>query len=152
MPKGGARAVSGPPPDPNSRRQQTKAQASGWIDLPSEGRAGDPPPWPLLVAALPYEEQVWAELWSLPQAVAWEATHTPPRVVATYLRFSVLAEAGDLKAATEARQAEDRLGLNPAAMLRNRWRIKADDLAERRVEKAPTRRRVLKVATDAVGS
>lgn len=147
--KGGARTNSGPPPDPNSRRQQARAQQSGWIDLPSEGRTGKPPAWPLGVPQTAYEKRVWAELWALPQAVAWAQQHTPPRVVANYMRFSIMAEQGDLKAATEARQAEDRLGLNPAAMLRNRWRIKADDLAEKREEKKARAPRRLVVA-DAV--
>lgn len=152
MPRGGARTTSGPPPDPNSRRQQTKSQASGWIDLPAEGRADPAPDWPLQTST-DHELGVWAALWALPQAKAWESLQIPPRVVALYVRFSVKAE-GDgpeaAKAATEARQAEDRLGLNPAAMLRNRWRIKADDLAEKRTEKAaPVKRRRLVVA-DAV--
>ena len=145
--KGGARTTSGPPPDPNSRRQQTKSQASGWVDLPSEGRTGDVPDWPLAQGS-EHELAVWASLWTLPQAVAWESQRIPPRVVAMYVRFTVLAE-DDIKAATEARQAEDRLGLNPAAMLRNRWRIKADDLAERREVKKPRTSRRLVVA-DAV--
>ena len=152
--KGGARTNSGPPPDPNSRRQQTRGQASGWVDLPAEGRAESAPDWPLATST-DHEVGVWESLWALPQAKAWEMLQIPPRVVALYVRFSVRAE-GDgaeaTKAATEARQAEDRLGLNPAAMLRNRWRIKADDLAEKRIEKAPAKRRALKVAPDAVGS
>ena len=68
----GARTVSGPPPDPNSRRQQTKAQASGWIDLPAGGRDGDAPAWPFRECE-PGEIEAWDELWRSPQAVAWEA-------------------------------------------------------------------------------
>lgn len=155
MPRGGARTQSGPPPDPNSRRQQTKAQRDGWLDLPSEGRQGDMPAWPLATSS-DAELDYYAELWASPQAAAWESLRIPARVVANYVRYSVLAEDGDAKAATEARQCEDRLGLNPAAMLRNRWRVRVDDLAEKR-ETAPTeppkRRRTLKVAgSGAVGS
>jgi hypothetical protein len=99
----------------------------------------------------------FAELWSSPQAAAWDALRVPTRVVASYVRFSVLAEDGDMKAATEARQCEDRLGLNPAAMLRNRWRIKSDDLADKRdsettARPAPKRRRLKVAGADAVGS
>lgn len=156
MPRGGARTQSGPPPDPNSRRQQAKAQRDGWLDLPTEGRQGVAVEWPLSGGSSA-ERAYFAELWASPQAAAWEALRIPTRVVANYVRFSVLAEEGDAKAATEARQCEDRLGLNPAAMLRNRWRIKADDLAEKREQpetSAPAKkRRTLKVAgSDAVGS
>lgn len=147
----GARTVSGPPPDPNSRRQQTKAQASGWVDLPSAGREGDSPAWPFADSS-DAELGAWDDLWRSPQAVAWEALAVSTRDVATYVRFSVLGEL-DPKAANEARQWSDRLGLNPAAMLRNRWRIKSDDLEQKRTEKAaPKKRRTLKVADSAVGS
>ena len=147
----GARTVSGPPPDPNSRRQQTKAQASGWLDLPANGRTGPVPTWPF-AKTLDGEIEVWESLWASPQSVAWEALAVSPRDVATYVRFSVLGEESK-DAANEARQWSDRLGLNPAAMLRNRWRIKADELQEKRTERAaPKKRRSLKVAADAVGS
>ena len=61
---------------------------------------------------------------------------------------------GDVKAMTEARQCGDRLGLNPAAMLKNRWRVRADEVTEQREAKkaapgAKARRR-LKVADNAV--
>lgn len=150
--KGGARTNSGPPPDPSSRRQQTKSQASGWVDLPAEGRGEPAPAWPL-EHYTEHELSVWESLWALPQAKAWEALQIPPRVVALYVRFSVKAEgegAEAAKAATEARQAEDRLGLNPAAMLRNRWRVASDEVGVKRTEKAaPAKRRRLVVA-DAV--
>lgn len=147
----GARTVSGPPPDPNSRRQQTKAQASGWIDLPAAGRDGDAPEWPFARVG-DGELEAWEVLWALPQAVAWESLAVSTRDVATYVRFSILGEESK-DAANEARQWSDRLGLNPASMLRNRWRIKSDDLADKRTEKAaPTKRRALKVADNAVGS
>lgn len=149
--KGGARSNSGPPPDPNSRRQQTKAQASGWLELPAGGREGDPPPWPFS-KAYTGEAEAWADLWSKPQAVAWESTGTDVRVVAMYVRRSVEAEE-DPKSSTEARQLAAALGLDPASMLRNRWRIKSDDLEEKRAAKAaPKKRRALKVADGAVGS
>lgn len=147
----GARTVSGPPPDPNSRRQQTKAQASGWIDLPASGREGDAPAWPF-AKQLDGELEAWEALWALPQAVAWESLAVSTRDVATYVRFSILGEESK-DAANEARQWSDRLGLNPAAMLRNRWRIKGDDLEQKRAEKvAPKKRRALKVADGALGS
>lgn len=45
MPKGGARARSGPAPDPNAlNRERDKGE---WKVLPREGRPGPPPDWPL---------------------------------------------------------------------------------------------------------
>lgn len=86
------------------------------------------------------EAILWKELWSLPQAVAWERLGWT-RDVAQYVRHKTLGELGDLDAAKEARQWSDRLGLSPMAMLRLRWVVVADETAARRAEKtssAPT--------------
>lgn len=77
------------------------------------------------------ESELWAELWSTPQAVAWERLGWT-REVAQYVRWKVRAELGDLDASKEARQLADRLGLSPLAMLRLRWEIAADEVGEQR--------------------
>jgi hypothetical protein len=46
MASGGARATSGPSPDPEALRRDRKSDPK-WIDLPAEGRVGPPPEWPL---------------------------------------------------------------------------------------------------------
>lgn len=172
MARGGARTISGPPPDPNALRRDRKSDRDGWTTLPAEGRKGPTPPWPLppdiqLTAQLDVAEQkremleaqieagmhaknglarlaqldqiiavlraqiaraeemetaLWAQLWSKPQAVAWEQLQMINNV-AIYVRWQVRGELGDLKAAQEARQWDDRLGLNPSGMLRNRWKM-----------------------------
>lgn len=63
------------------------------------------------------EVELWSELWATPQAVVWEESHAG-REVAQYVRWKIQAEQGDLKAASEARQLSDRLGLNPLALSR----------------------------------
>lgn len=73
-------------------------------------------------AAKGREAELWNDLWRTPQAVAWDALRWT-REVALYVRWQVHAELGDIEAAKEARQWSDRLGLNPTALLRNRWRI-----------------------------
>lgn len=72
------------------------------------------------------EQLVWRELWKSPQAHAWHELGWS-RDVAQYVRHKVLGEMGSLDDAKEARQWSDRLGLNPAAMLRNRWKVAAGD-------------------------
>jgi hypothetical protein len=134
----------GPAPKPDNERRRRNATVA-MTQLPAEGRQGEPPRFPLL----PYmnddepnleallrdrEAALWAELWATPQAVMWERTHSE-LTVARFTRFSVLAETGNLKAATEARQLEDRLGLNPQAMLRLRWQVAADEVADQRQER-----------------
>ena len=77
------------------------------------------------------ERALWAELWSTPQAVMWEQSYAH-REVAQYVRWKVRAEQGDIKAAGEARQWSDRLGLNPLAMLRLRIEVaRADEVEDR---------------------
>lgn len=80
------------------------------------------------------ERALWRQLWRTPQAVMWEESHAF-REVAQYVRWKIRAEQGDLKAATEARQLSDRLGLNPLALLRMRAEIQRVDAAEARGER-----------------
>ncbi len=151
MPKGGARINSGPPPDPNALRRDRASDKDGWTLLPAAGRSTAAPDWPLrrhvdqvedldrrIAAEVEdaRETVVWSQVWATPQAVAWERLGWSFDV-AIYVRFLVAAEAGDMKAAGEVRQWSDRLGLNPAAMLRNRWKIAPDELASRRTSPAP---------------
>jgi hypothetical protein len=100
------------------------------------------------------ESELWGELWATPQAVAWERLGWT-REVAQYVRWKVKAELGDLDASKEARQLADRLGLTPLAMLRLRWEVAADEVAEQRQErttraKKSARQRLKVVDSDAV--
>lgn len=92
-----------------------------------------------LAAAAEMEGELWTELWATPQAVQWERLRWT-REVAQYVRWKVAAELGDLDASKEARQLADRLGLSPMAMLRLRWEVAVDEVAERRESKAAARR------------
>lgn len=80
------------------------------------------------------ETELWGQLWGAPQAVMWDDAHAG-REVAQYVRWKVRAEQGDLKAAAEARQWSDRLGLNPLALLRLRVEIEQAAAAEDRGRK-----------------
>ncbi len=79
------------------------------------------------------QDQLWRDLWSTPQANAWERLRWT-REVAQYVRWKVKAELGDLDAGKEARQLADRLGLNPLALLRLRWEISSDEVGDRRTD------------------
>lgn len=151
MPRGGARVNSGPPPDPNALRRDRKEDKQGWTLLPAGGRKDPAPKWPLvsLVDELEdseapdrviqavtereaREQDLWGQLWATPQAVVWERLGWSFEV-AMYVRLLAAAErSADTKSLAEARMWSDRLGLNPAAMLRNRWKIADDEVAQRR--------------------
>lgn len=114
--------MPGPAPKPDSQRRRRNA-APPTMRLPSAGRSGPVPAWPLDGSA----PSPWPKLWKLPQAVAWERLHLI-RVVARYALLLQMAEAGDRYAWPEVRQLEDRLGLSPMSMLRLRWEVDdADD-------------------------
>lgn len=128
--------MPGPAPkDPSARRRRNAAV--GKTMLPSGGRVGSVPDWPLSRD----EPRVWAELWSTPQAAAWE-NRGYTRVVARYavLIAAIEDDEGVPPAALlgEVRQMEDRLGLNPKAMRSLLWEVaSSDDVSDKREASAP---------------
>lgn len=123
------------PKDPTERRRRNKTTTR--LQLPAEGRKGDPPEWPLPVGEEPNaihdrELSLWAELWALPQAVAWDHIGGYTHEVAMYCRHMTLGGFGDLDSAKEARMRSDRLGLTPSAMRSLQWEIVTDETAEAR--------------------
>ncbi|MFZ3494612.1 hypothetical protein ACODT5_15535 [Streptomyces sp. 5.8] len=125
--------MSGPAPDPNALRRDRKSDAAGWRTLPAEGRAGEPPLWPLTEASA-REWDVWCELWESPQAVMWEELGQALEV-GLFVRTLAEAERADARVDIKKmlRSYLDSLGLSVQGMLRNRWKIEL--LAE--VEEAP---------------
>lgn len=119
----------GPAPKPDADRRRANAPTFGWVDLPAEGRTGPtpplpaPPPWLSELGGWPVATRVaWAEMWRSPQATQWAPSGISLHHWAEM--HAVAAIKGPTAAAlAELRQIEDRHGLNPAALLRLRWRI-----------------------------
>ena len=122
MSSGGARARSGPPPDPMALRRQRPGDAE-WTTLPAEGRAGDPPMWPL-AGESEREVKLWQALWAMPQAVTWDAMRQDLEV-ALYVRDLALFEqpGAPVNLGTLVRQQADALGLTIPGLRSNRWKI-----------------------------
>ena len=122
MTSGGARARSGPAPDPMALRRDRPSDAAGWARLPV-GRTAPAPDWPL-TRPTRRELVLWAVEWARPQAVMWEANGQALEV-ALYVRSVVAAE--HPKAPTSMRtlvkQQQEALGLSLPGLLRNRWII-----------------------------
>ena len=78
------------------------------------------------------EAAFWADLWQAPQAAIWRENPASVRELAHYVRWMLKAADGDAKASAEARQLSDRLGINPAALLRLRAEVENVDAAEDR--------------------
>lgn len=122
MASGGARARSGPAPDPNAyRRDRDRGE---WITLPKTFD-GVVPDFPL---PEPHEREleIWSRLWTQGQAIMWLADEQAI-YVAMYARLFAYVEMfteqttasllGELR-----RQGED-LGLTQSGLARNKWRL-----------------------------
>lgn len=147
--------MPGPAPKPDDQRRRRNATMPT-TRLPAEGRKGRAPAWPLSRATAA-ESKFWQEIWKTPQATAWERLGWT-RTVARYARLAVAAEEPRAQATicSEARQLEDRLGLTPMSMLRLRWEVVPNEVAEARQDReaakqAPARRARLK-AVDPKGA
>lgn len=128
--RGGARARSGPAPDPDALRRERDGDS--WTTLPIEGRKGDPPEWPLTEMS-EREGVLWRREWLRPQATVWERNGQEIEV-ALYVRNLVEAEEpGAAKGKRDlARMAQETLGLSLTGLARNKWRIgaSAESVAE----------------------
>ena len=136
MPRGGARNRSGPQADPNSGRSDRRGYTL--TALPSEGFDGEVPRFPL-PSASERELDLWVWAWTTPQACAWSLEQWRWYTVAEWVRWSVKAEAEDASAAVIAAKIRlaDQIGLTPAGLKENGWRIASDEVAERSREAEP---------------
>lgn len=121
MAKGGARARSGPAPDPNALRRER--DAGEWVELPAAGREGEPPEWPL-ERPTSRELELWVAEWRRPQALMWERNGQAVEV-AMYVRALVDAESprASVASRTLVRQLMDSLGVSVPGMRQARWKI-----------------------------
>lgn len=132
-------------PQPPKMDPNRGTRGRGPVKLPAEGRQGDAPDWPLTGRTSSAERLAWAQLWSTPQAVAWERLGIGTvREVARYCRLVVLAEKPSATAAVHAQATSlaDRLGLTPKAMRLLLWEVVADEVAEQRAEATDVRGRI----------
>lgn len=144
MPSGGARLRSGPAPDPAALRRDRDGK--DWVQLPYEGRAGDPPPWPEEIPEPSVAELAhWNRLWRMPQALIWEADRVHDNV-ALYVRTfaECAAYEGSVGRRTLLRQMGDSLLLSIPALHAARYTIKAkpaeaEQLAEPSKKATPRR-------------
>ena len=132
MTSGGPRNRSGPAPDPGSFRSDAKGLVLS--ALPSEGYSGDVPDFPSSGEGRILS--IWAELWRTPQAAAWVLQSWRWHHVADLARLMALAEDPETPVGvyTHLRQARADLGLTPAGLIENGWKIAEDELATRRDE------------------
>jgi hypothetical protein len=125
------------PPAPKPGAVGRHKVAYDWLSLPAEGRKGRAPSMPDVASWDAVARRHWAALWRMPQAVAWEAQGAHEFVARLVALRSEFRSTPTPALSAEMRQLEDRLGLNPKAMLQLRWRIAADEVADRRAPAQP---------------
>jgi len=160
MPSGGARNRSGPLPDPTSLKSAKRGISL--TALPAEGYDGEIPPFPLpkikvfdvyfadkqrvkefnsdaTVDRYNREIELWAQTWRTPQGAAWEREPWRWQTVAMYVRTMVVCESGDATAADKnsVHRFADQIGMTPAGLRENGWKIATDQVATKRAEKSP---------------
>lgn len=131
MARGGARNRSGPQPDENSLKSANKGVV--FTALPAEGYDGEPPEFPL-PSMTAREFAVWEQAWKTPQAAAWSMQPWRWRTVAMWVRWSVRMEDPEASAAlgNVVVRFADQIGMTPAGLKENGWKIATDEVAERR--------------------
>jgi hypothetical protein len=155
MPRGGARNRSGPAPDPTSGRSDRRGFR---LDaLPAEGHDEPPPVYPLpqidvydvwfedkarrkeldeeaTEARYDRELELWAAAWRTPQAAAWARESWRWQTVAMYVRTMAVCESADATAADKnsLHRFADQIGMTPAGLKENGWKIAADEVAAKR--------------------
>lgn len=130
--------MPGPLPKPAGQRRRRNAVAGQRL-LPREGYQGPIPelpprmildpetgltyerPWPDVVV------RWWERAWRSPMAVVWAENETDYFLLARLAGLTLTAMGGDPRAAAEARQLEDRLGLSPMARRRLVWEVEGED-------------------------
>lgn len=130
--------TAGAMPKPDGQKVTRHAPTFDWTLLPAAGRVGPPPKLPTgLRKWRKSTRDAWADIWSSPQATAWDQSGRTLHTWAALHHDLVEGERPTASISAEMRQHEDRHGLNPAALLRLRWRI--IDLSDEATMNAPQR-------------
>ena len=142
MSRGGARNRSGPAPDPNSGKSDRRGLV--FSVLPAAGYDGDAPDFPLMEtreseAFADREAELWAWVWTTPQAVAWAVEAWRWHTVAMWVRTAVVCESDRATAADKGslHRFADQIGLTPAGLKENGWQIGTEPAAATATMPAP---------------
>ena len=164
MPRGGARNRSGPPKDETSGRSDRAGYSL--TALPAQGYDGPVPGFPLPKRVVWYEYYVgegknrekvrerdegatesvwgrelelWAWLWTTPQACAWSMPSESWRLhtIAMYVRTFVVCEGSEATAADKGslHRFADQIGMTTAGLAEMGWKVAVDQLSERRADR-----------------
>ncbi len=172
MARGGGRNRSGPKARETSERSDRRGYSL--TSLPSDGYDGPMPEFPLprrsvfrweyedkrrfqvfdtdaTEAVTDRERELWAWLWTTPQACAWSMPSESWRLhtIAMYVRTFVVCEGSEATAADKGslHRFADQVGMTTAGLAEMGWKVAVDEVSKRAAEKpeaeqkpAPARR------------
>lgn len=160
MTSGGARNRSGPQRQEGSGRSDRAGYSL--TALPAEGYDGPVPDFPLpgrtvyrweyedkrrfqvldpdaTLAVTERERELWAWLWTTPQACAWSMPSESWRLhtIAMYVRTFVICEGSEATAADKGslHRFADQIGMTTAGLAEMGWKVAVDQTAEKRTER-----------------
>lgn len=143
MPRGGARNRSGPQKQENSGRSDRAGFSL--TALPSEGYGGEVPAFPL-PKVTDREVELWTWAWGTPQACAWSREPWRWHTVAMWVRTSAVCESFEATAADKnsLHRFADQIGLTPAGLKENGWKIAGDEVSAKRSDRPKVTRNSVK--------
>jgi hypothetical protein len=88
------------------------------------------------------ERDLWAEVWTYPQAKAWEREPWRWQPIAMWVRTAVVCESSEATAADKGaiHRFADQIGLTPAGLKENGWVIAHDVVKDQREAKSSTKK------------
>lgn len=131
MASGGARNRSGPQPSESSLTSSKRGLAFRTLD--AAGYSGDVPEFPLPPSATEdlvsvRERRIWETLWTYPQAIVWAEEPWRQETLAEFCRLKAVVElspAANAALVAQTHRYKDQLGLSPAGLKENGWKIGA---------------------------
>ena len=153
MTKGGARPRSGPAKDPNSARTEKRGGIKLTV-LPSEGRRGNPPAFPLPQIQRPEASEksqtqtkrfrareiaIWRKVWKTPQACWWQMNPYLWDPVAEYCRIKAAIELdpdGNAALLSRLREYRTMIALCPDGLKANGLAIATDEVGAKAQQKS----------------
>lgn len=120
--------MPGPSPKPDAIRRN--APSIEWVGLPESGNPNPAPPMPSGPDWSLKTRDLWIRLWHSPQSLMW-SVDTMPLLERLMYAYEQIYETAEVQASMMAAidRIEDKLGLNPKALVQLRWRIVPDHLA-----------------------
>lgn len=113
----------GPAPKPDDQRRRRNAPTFDWVDLPADGRHGEPPELPTWRKWSAETRQWWAAIWSLPEATRWHSSGVTLWPLAELHEQLVHGETPPHTVLNAMLPRERDHGFSPAALQQRRWRV-----------------------------